>query len=272
MCKSCDTFHFVNTFHFVTSRAAMCPHVSILAGVIELSLQGRGPSRAFVFDPHRLALPCWALATEGRPALVVSLDRHFDTVPPTAPPPPGWTAAHYDEHARTKLNPRNTDHLLAAMEAGLVTDALLFARAHPVGSVSGPAWTDSRGGTHELLTTALVDTVAAHFGTDRASPEGRRAQLLLARAERVLLDVDLDCFTSPSDADPTTVIPWPEDVIDAHVLPRGSEAFWDAVLSKCVALTFAREPGHCGGLIASGRLFEAASRVLFQRLLRTDLP
>jgi hypothetical protein len=138
--------------------------------------------------------------------------------------------------------------------------------------VQGPAWTDSRGGTHQLLTTALVDTVAAGYGTDRASPEGRRTKGLLDRAERILVDVDLDCFNSPSDADPTTVLPWPEDVIDAHVLPRGSEAFWDAVLSKCVALTFAREPGHFGGLVASGRLFEAASRVVFQRLLQTDLP
>lgn len=245
--------------------------MSAPAGVIELSLQGRGPPRAFVFDPHRLALPCWALATEGRSALVVSLDRHFDTVPPAAPPSPGWTVAQYDEHARTRLNPRNTDHLLAAMEAGLVADAILFARAHPLGSVER-RWTDSRGGAHELLASPLVDTVAAGYGTARASPEGQRAKALLDAAEVVLLDVDLDCFTSPSDADPTTVLPWPEDVIAAHVLPRGSEAFWDAVLAKCVALTFAREPGHCGGLVASGRLFEAAARVVFERLLRADVP
>jgi hypothetical protein len=158
------------------------------------------------------------------------------------------------------------------MEAGLVSDALLFARAQPVGSVKAAAWRDSRGGVHELVATPLVDTVSASFGTERASPEGRRVRTLLDRAEVVLLDVDLDCFTSPSDADPTTVLPWPEEVIEAHLLPRGSEAFWDAVLSKCVALTIAREPAHCGGLVASGRLFEAAARVLFQRLLRTDLP
>jgi hypothetical protein len=39
-----------------------------------------------------------------------------------------------------------------------------------------------------------------------------------------------------------------------------------------VNFTFAREPGHCGGLIASGRLFEAASDVIFRQLLQTDLP
>ncbi|GMU62921.1 MAG: hypothetical protein AMXMBFR34_46840 [Myxococcaceae bacterium] len=246
--------------------------MSAPAGVIELSLRGRGPSRAFVFDPHRLALPCWAMATGGKPALLVTLDRHFDTVPPTAPPKPGWTIAQYDEHVRTRLDERNVDHLLAAMEAGLVGDAILFARTHPVGSVQAQAWTDSRGGVHHLLASSLVDPVACDFGTERASPEGKRARELLRRAERVLLDVDLDCFTSPSDADPTTVVPWPEEVITQHLLPRGSEAFWGAVLEKCVGLTFAREPGHCGGLLASRRLFEVAARVVFERLLRTDVP
>lgn len=246
--------------------------MSAPAGVIELSLGGRGPRRAFVFDPHRLALPCWALSTSGQPALLVSLDRHFDTVAPATPPAPGWSAAHYDEHARAQLSPRNTEHILAAMEAGLVGDAILIARAWPLGAVRDEAWVDSRGVTHRLMHAALVDALAADFGTPRASPESRQAQALLSEAPCVLLDVDLDCFTSPSDADPTTVLPWPEDVIEAHVLPRGSEAFWEAVLSKCVALTFAREPGHCGGLLASGRLFEAAARVIFGRLLGTDLP
>jgi len=87
-----------------------------------------------------------------------------------------------------------------------------------------------------------------------------------------VLDFDLDCFTTPSDADPTTIVPWPIDLIREHVMPRGSEAFWESVLSKCVALTFAREPYHCGGLIATGRLFELAAQVVFCELLKADLP
>ena len=50
------------------------------------------------------------------------------------------------------------------------------------------------------------------------------------------------------------------------------DAFWSAVLPKCVALTVAREPNHCGGLIASARLFEALAAVLFTELLHTDPP
>ena len=58
-------------------------------GIIELSIDGKGPSRGFVFDPHRLALPCWAEVTGDAPSLLLTFDRHFDTVPPVNPPVAG---------------------------------------------------------------------------------------------------------------------------------------------------------------------------------------
>jgi hypothetical protein len=210
----------------------------MLPGVTELSLQGRGPKRAFVFDEHRFALPCWE-AAGARGAVLVTLDRHFDTVPRTGEP-----------------DPRNVDHILAAMQAGVLSDVIAIARARPTGS-TGP-------GEH-LIGAPTVDALLN-------GPDAKRALDWLARAPSVVLDFDLDCFTTPSDADPTTIVPWPLELIRDHVLPRGSEAFWDAVLGKCVALTFAREPKHCGGLIATGRLFEQAAKVVFCELLKADLP
>lgn len=227
-------------------------------GIIELSMGGRGPRRGFVFDPHRLALPCWA---EAAPALLLTLDRHFDTVPPREPVPPGLSLDELDRHARERLDQRNFDHLIAAQQAGVITDAIIVARAKPVGAV-----------TEGFVSAATVDLLSAEWGTVRASPEAKRAHELVAKAERVILDVDLDCFTTPSDADPTTVVPWSRELIRDFVMPRGSDAFWADVLGKCVQLTFAREPSHCGGLIAAGRLFEHAAQVLFVELLRGDLP
>ena len=84
--------------------------------------------------------------------------------------------------------------------------------------------------------------------------------------------MDLDCFTTLSDADPTTVLPWPRSVIRQFLLPQDSGAFWDAVLSKCVALTLAREPHHCGGLLASQALFADLAEVLFRELLGVEPP
>ena len=235
------------------------------AGIIELSIVGKGPERGFVFDPHRLALPCWAQVSPA-PSLLVTLDRHFDTVPPQHPPPRGLSLDALDQHAREKLDHRNYDHVLAAMSAGIVSDAIIVARARPVGAVTAN-WE-----AHELICAPTVDLISAEWGTDHATPEGKRARSAVDRATSIILDVDLDCFTTPSDADPTTVVPWPVELIRDFVLPRGSEAFWEAVLGKCVGFTFAREPSHCGGLIASGRLFEHACEVLFMELFEADLP
>ena len=234
------------------------------AGIIELEIVGKGPKRGFVFDPHRLALPCWAEL--GGPPLLITLDRHFDTVAPRNPPARGLSVDAYDLHARDQLDHRNFDHILAAMSAGILTDAIIVARARPVGAVTTD-WED-----HQLICAPTLDLISAEWGTALATPESKRAFAAVERAKSIVLDVDLDCFTTPSDADPTTVIPWSLELIRDFVHPRGSKPFWAAVLAKCVGFTFAREPSHCGGLIASGRLFEHASQVIFAELFGADLP
>ena len=201
-----------------------------LAGVIRLSLGGgRGPRDAYVFDPHRLALPAWAcaLGTEGPAALLVTLDRHLDLVVPAAPAAVPERAAGLralDEHARWSLDVRNYDHVLAAMEAGLVGDALVLARARPRGTYLGEVYVDTRGRPHRLVVVPSVDRAAEAFS---APAPGDAVREVLEAAERVLLDVDLDCFTTLSDADPTTVLPWPRAIIRECLLPPGSEPFWE---------------------------------------------
>ena len=249
-----------------------------LAGVTRLSLEGgRGPKDAFLFDPHRLALPSWGRALGDRKgSLLLTLDRHFDLVPPSAQsrealPTEGYTLRQLDEYARWTLDVRNYDHILAAMELGLVGDVIAIARGSPRGAFDRDTYTDRRGETHTLLRAPTIDRVADGFAT---TPAGTTSDVgaLIAKAGAIILDVDLDCFTTLSDADPTEVVPWPRELIRRHLLPPGSEAFWDAVLAKCLVLTFAREPAHCGGVIAANRLFEDAAEVLFRELLRTDPP
>lgn len=246
-----------------------------LAGIIRLGLGGgRGPTDAYVFDPHRLALSSWAcaLGESGPPALLVTLDRHLDVVVPREPgkvPDRSAGLRALDEHARWSLDVRNYDHILAAMEAGLVGDALLVARTRPRGSFPGDTYVDTRGRPHRLVAVPTVDRASEAW--NHPAP-GDAVREVLERADQVLLDVDLDCFTSLSDADPTTVLPWPRAIIREFLLPEGSEDFWDAVLKRTVALTLAREPHHCGGLLASGELFRDAAEVLFRELLRVEPP
>lgn len=253
----------------------MTPNHLRLAGLIRLSLSGgRGPADAYIFDPHRLALPAWAcaLGTEGPPALLITLDRHLDLVVPEAPqavPDRSAGLRALDEHARWSLDVRNFDHILAAMEAGLVGDAVVIARARLRGAFSGEVYTDTRGRPHRIAVVPTVDRAAEAWREERP---GDTIRTLVESTERILLDVDLDCFTSPSDADPTTVLPWPRTVIREFLLPSGSEPFWEAVLSRSMALTLAREPHHCGGLLASNELLRDVAEVLFRELLRVDPP
>jgi hypothetical protein len=114
--------------------------------------------------------------------------------------------------------------------------------------------------------------VADGFGGPAPSPHAVDAAELLAAGGPVLLDVDLGCFTTPSDADPTTILSWPAEAIREFLFPEGAAAFWDAMLPRCAALTLAREPLHVGSLIAAGRLFETAAPILFGELLGTGLP
>lgn len=236
-----------------------------LAGVTRLELEGRGPRTAFVFDPHRLALPCWALALEEHghaPALLVTFDRHFDLAVPKQPaavPEASQGVLALDAHARGELDVRNIDHVVAAMEAGLVGDVLAFARSSPPGALEDPAYRDRRGAEHRILRAPSLERWLDGGGK------------LPTSDGPVLLDVDLDAFTSPSDLEPRAILPWPQALVRDLLLPEGSETFWRALLPRTVALTLAREPYHCGGLLASNRLLEIAAPVLFGELLGATL-
>lgn len=236
-----------------------------LAGVTRLSLHGRGVRDAFVFDPHRLALPCWALALEDArvdsPATLLTFDRHFDLVPPldrNAVPDRSAGVLALDAHARTRLDVRNVDHVLAAVEANVLGEVIAIARSSPRGATDATTYRDRRGRSCPLR---RAGSLAEFFERKESVPSGP-----------LLLDVDVDCFTTPSADDPTEVLGWTEKQIRDELMPPGSEAFWGDVLARTVALTVAREPYHCGGLIAAGRLFERMAQVLWCELLRADLP
>lgn len=239
-----------------------------LAGITHLVLSPRvGPRDAFVFEPHRLALPswAWALREAPRPAVLVTFDRHLDLAAPTILPPEDAGILALDTYARRQLDVRNVDHILAAMEAGLISHVIVLGRLRPEGCVSGDQWVDSRGRVHQLLIAPSLDRLLN-------GPLATEAMRLLSEAKSTLLDFDLDCFTTLCDADPLSVVPWPLELIREQLLPEGSKDLWAALLKKCVGLTFARESAHCGGLVAGDRLFADAAEVIFKELLAVNVP
>ena len=236
-----------------------------LAGVTRLQIDGRGPRDAYVFDPHRLALPCWALALEERAppqvATLLTFDRHLDLVAPREPariPDRSAGVLALDAHTRLELDVRNVDHIVASMEAGLLGDARVVAHTRPRGTLEGEGYRDTRGREHHWHVEPTLLQLLARGGIPPGGP--------------VLLDIDLDAFTRPSALEPGELLPFSREEIRAYLLPKGSEAFWESVLARTIALTLAREPYHCGGLVAAGRLFEDAAHVIFEELLGADLP
>lgn len=216
----------------------------------------------FVFDHHRGAFPLWAWAAQRwGPLTLVTLDRHMDLEPPaSAPPPLDRPLEELDRHARWSLSPRNDDHVVAALEAGALGDALVVARSHlPASLEAFRPYRDRAGRAHEVRFARTIE-------------EALGEQAFLGAAARVALDVDLDCFTTLSDADPEEVVPWDAEHIDAFLRPPDSEAFWEALLGRTQLITIAREPYHCGGLGRGARLWGAFAEVFFERLLGVPAP
>jgi hypothetical protein len=166
-----------------------------------------------------------------------------------------------DQFARTSLSPRNDDHVVASLEAQAIGDAVVIARSHaPASLESFQPYRDRRGGAHRFAFARTVDGV------------GGEALELVRDAERIALDVDLDCFTTLSDAHPDEVVPWDAEHIEGFLRPPDSERFWEPVLSRTRIVTLAREPYHCGGLSRGARLWADFAEVFFTRLLGVPVP
>lgn len=236
-----------------------------LADVHRLTTEVRGrPLEAYLFDHHRSAFAVWChtAATLGAPLTLVTLDRHMDLgTPAAAPPDHRAPLAELDQFARHRLAPANDDHVVAALEAGALADVVVVARSHAPPSLDRfRPYRDARGGTHRF---AFARAPAAL---------GPEAFELIREAKAIVLDVDLDCFTTLSDGHPDEVLGWDSALIDSWLRPPGSGPLWDELLARVSLVTVAREPYHCGGFDRGARLWLAFSGPFFQQLLGTDPP
>jgi hypothetical protein len=236
-----------------------------LAHVHRVTTRVGGAQReVFIFDHHRSAFTLWAHAVQrrGRPLTLVTLDRHMDLGRPAATPPPlEAELAALDGYARLSLGPANDEHVVAAMEAGAIGDALVVARSHEPPSLAAfRPYVDAAGRRHRCGFARTIDLI------DEPALE------LVLQAEAIALDIDLDCFTTLSDGHPDEVLAWDADQIDGFLRPPGWERFWTPLLERCELVTVAREPYHCGGFTRGARLWLAFAEVFFERLLGVPPP
>jgi hypothetical protein len=235
-----------------------------LAHVHRVTTRITGTQRdLFVFDDHRAAFTLWSsAASEAGPLTLLSFDRHLDLETPSVPPPDlASPLAELDRYARESLSPRNDEQIVAALENGALADVALVARSHAPASLEAfHPYRDARDCEHRVAIARSLDDAGAELTS------------LVEGAERLALDIDLDCFTTLSDADPEEVVPWDREHIDGFLRPAGSENFWSAALERTRLVTIAREPYHCGGLERCARLWSEFSEVFFHRLLGVPAP
>lgn len=236
-----------------------------LADVHRITAPVHGRERdIFVFDHHRTAFTLWchAAAQLGRPLVLVTLDRHMDLGTPQVLAPDCAMPLHsLDLFARHSLAVSNDDHIVAALEAGAISDALVVARSHepPSLEVFRP-FKDVRGRDHRFVFAPTV----AHVHEDGLA--------LVREATDVVLDIDLDCFTTRSDGHFDEVLTWDAEQIEGFLQPPHAGEFWNTVLERTRLITLAREPYHCGGFTRGARLWIDFAEIFFRRVLGVPPP
>jgi hypothetical protein len=218
----------------------------------------------FLFDHHRTAFTLWSLAAQRLkgPLTLLTLDRHMDFgVPEVASPDYTSSIEELDAFARHRLATSNDNHIVAAMRAGAIGDAAVIARSHqPPELERFRPFVDERGRKHRCEFAPTV------------SRAGAAIQRLVNESTQLVLDIDLDCFTTMSDAHVEEVLAWDAALIDEFLRPPGSEAFWADVLSRVEVITIAREPYHCGGFSKGAKLWIDFATVFFERVLGVPAP
>jgi len=218
----------------------------------------------YIFDHHRSAFAPWCHTAmqHGQAVDLITLDRHMDLQPMHLVPPPHQASiAELDMFARHQLACSNDNHIPAAVEAGAIANTVVVARSHPPPDISSfRPYRDHSGTTHRF---AFARSLAS-LDTD--------AMELLERGGPLILDIDLDCFTTRSDADPDEVLCWDDEHLRSWLLPPDHDRIWNAIRRRVVTITLAREPFHCGGFDRAARLWMRFSRLFFGEILSVSPP
>ena len=256
----------------------------------------------YIHDDHRWVVPLIFHAQEsGRlpvPCKLVCLDRHHDALPPDRERlralrdarRAGLTGASVLNLCAEVLSPHDDDWIPAAMELGLLSDAVVLGGEGVFSRQALTDFTDHTGARHRIeLTGHLGPELAAigRFGNLlrrgqeellwnifdwMVAPDGRLG--FRPGAPPLALSIDLDYFVIPWD---TFRLPWPEEVYRGYFLtPSDQPALEGAtardilrqLIDRAGLVAVAREAGHCGGESKAAAVFADLNRLLLDGRLR----
>lgn len=154
-------------------------------------------------------------------------------------------------YAWTQLNSLNDCHILAAARLGIIGNVYVLCKQDDPEEMS----------FHTLNGTSTV----------RAFHDVTAFVDVIQRSESVILDIDLDYFTTQSEYDDSNTIRVSRNnQIEMETLLAPSGEIISAVLPVLNGVTIAIEPEWCGGFARAHRLFACLNRILFDNTLLSN--
>jgi hypothetical protein len=261
---------------------------------------------AFAHDDHRFVLMLTHYAQEQgllpRPCKVVMLDRHSDALEPRSDESAMERISEMCSHGfdyekllsvtRDVLSGLDDDWLVAGMEMGMFSDAVLFG-VDDIGGRGETRRSDHRTDEHVIwINGSMPGELLGHQGNLSDSARGYEVASLweildwkveegrfkFVSDESVLLTIDLDAFVVDWEG---FVFPWPEEVwrrrfetASTHWTTAGltGTSFMKQVLDRTGLLAVAREPIHCGGENKMRIVFDDLNDFVFDGKLKETGP
>jgi len=266
-----------------------------LKDVDELREIQLGKCKCFVHKEHR-----WVLSiiyhAQGRgllprPCTLVMFDAHHDSKRPACMErirrirAAGITFDELVSLCKDSLSPLDDDWVMAGMELGLISDAVIFAGADLPAMEVPRRFTDHVGDVHRIELAALPGRELQYQG--RLSDVARKKCLselwsilgwrhapadgfaFAQKTGQILLDFDLDCFVVHWKE---YYFPWPDEVfcnefyrVSDYSSTKGwsGKRFLDGLVHRAAVVTVAMEPNHCGGEDKAQIILGKVGRFLF---------
>ena len=271
------------------------PSISRLTQLDDLKTGDLHGIPVYLHTEHRWTLPLLREAQEKQrvpcPCHLIVFDRHHDAVAPTCLPElrtiraRGSKTSELVDLCEHHLRTLDDDWIKAAMELGLVDDAMVFGVETRDLSRDECTFEDHTGVAHQIVLTRLPGDELGYQGD--LSDVARREEMghlwdvlgwssksgkgfsFSPTTDKAYLTIDLDCFVVSWKE---YLFPWPEEVYrDKFIRPSDypptrewtGKRFFDGLLERAGVVDIAREPSCCGGEAKSRMVLDDVNRHLF---------
>jgi hypothetical protein len=254
--------------------------------------------KCFIHNEHRWNLPLIFEAQKSniieRPCKLIVFDFHDDSLEPGCVEDirkirgSGINYNNLIELCRTGLNKQDDDWLKSAMELGMISDAIIFEVMCQFSKKEKLTFNDHGGKQHRIriiksLANSLIYPQGELSDITREKEYGEIWEILGMQfipqegfkfkepLEKIILDIDLDCFTMKWVIGQEYIFPWPDDIFVREFATEfgqwpikwSGKMIFNKLVEKAALITIAREEDFCGGKEKCDHILKKANHYLF---------